>query len=114
VQRYVDADGMVQNEGDIGVHLAGPYVIAYGSLVPRRGQCDNLLVPVSASSSHIAYGSIRMEPVFMVLGQSAATAAVLALEGRMTVQDVPYDLLRRRLLADGQVLSLAEPAARIP
>ena len=110
VQRYVDADGLVQNEGDIGVHLPGPYPIAFGSLVPRRGQCDNLLVPVCASTSHIAYGSIRMEPVFMVLGQSAATAAMLALDARVAVQDLPYEVLRRRLLADGQVLSLAEPA----
>jgi hypothetical protein len=114
VQRYVDADGLVQNEGDIGVHLPGPYPIAFGSLVPRRGQCDNLLVPVCASTSHIAYGSIRMEPVFMVLGQSAATAAMLALDARVAVQDLPYEDLRRRLLSDGQVLSLAEPAAQTP
>ena len=114
VQRYVDADGMVQNEGDIGVHLPGPYAIAYGSLVPRRGQCDNLLVPVCASSTHIAYGSIRMEPVFMVLGQSAATAAMIALDRRQTVQDVPYDVLRARLLADGQILALPELAPTAP
>ncbi len=60
----------------------GPYEIAYGSLVPKQGQCENLLVPVCVSSSHIAFGSIRMEPVFMILGQSAATAAVLAIDGR--------------------------------
>jgi hypothetical protein len=105
---------MVQNEGDIGVHLPGPYTIAYGSLVPRRGQCDNLLVPVCASSTHIAYGSIRMEPVFMVLGQSAATAAMIALDRRQSVQDVPYDVLRARLLADGQILSLPDPAPKAP
>ena len=104
VQRYVTADGSVQNEGDIGVSTNGPYSIAYGAMVPRRGQADNLLVPVAVSSSHIAFGSIRMEPVFMVLGQSAATAAVLAIDGGTSVQEVPYARLRERLLKDGQVL----------
>jgi hypothetical protein len=104
VQRYVTPEGFVQNEGDIGVPLEGPYAIAYGALMPKRGQADNLLVPVCVSSSHIAFGSIRMEPVFMILGQSAATAAVLAIDARLPVQDVPYERLRSRLLADGQVL----------
>ena len=90
VQRYITPDGGVQNEGDIGVPTAGPYEIAYGSLVPKRGQADNLLVPVCVSSSHIAFGSIRMEPVFMVLAQSAATAAALALDAGVAVQDLPY------------------------
>jgi hypothetical protein len=72
--------------------------------VPKKGQTDNLLVPVCLSSSHIAYGSIRMEPVFMILGQSAATAAVMAMDGGIAVQDMPYEKLRARLLADGQVL----------
>jgi hypothetical protein len=78
VQRYVTPDGLVQNEGDVGVRAPWPYQISYDSLVPREGQCTNLLVPAAVSSSHIAYGSIRMEPVFMILGQSAATAAVQA------------------------------------
>ena len=104
VQRYVTPDGAVQNEGDIGVSTNGPYSIAYGALVPRRGQADNLLVPVCVSSSHIAFGSIRMEPVFMVLGQSAATAAALAIDGGLAVQDVPYAQLREKLLKDGQLL----------
>ena len=104
VQRYITPEGHVQNEGDIDVPLKAPYAIAYGSLVPKRGQADNLLVPVCVSSSHIAFGSIRMEPVFMILGQSAATAAVLALEDGLAVQDVPYVRLRERLLRDGQVL----------
>ena len=104
VQRYITAEGGVQNEGDIGVPTNGPYAIAYGALVPKRGQADNLLVPVCVSSSHIAFGSIRMEPVFMVLGQSAATAAVLAIEAGVPVQAVPYARLRERLLEDGQVL----------
>jgi hypothetical protein len=104
IQRYIDENGHVQNEGDIGVSTKGPYEIAYGALVPKRGQCDNLLVPVAVSSSHIAFGSIRMEPVFMILGQSAATAAALALDAGVAVQDVDYAALRARLLADGQVL----------
>jgi len=66
-----------------------------------------LLVPVCASSSHIAFGSIRMEPVFMILGQSAATAAVLAIEGKSAVLDVPYPKLRERLLNDKQILAWA-------
>ncbi len=103
-QRYVTPDGFVQNEGDIGVTTNGPYQISYGSLVPKRGQVTNLLVPVAVSSSHIAYGSIRMEPVFMILGQSAATAAVIAIDRGLAAQDVPYDVLRARLVADGQVL----------
>ena len=97
VQRYITPDGGVQNEGDIGVPTGGPYEIAYGSLVPKRGQADNLLVPVCVSSSHIAFGSIRMEPVFMVLAQSAATAAALAMDAGVAVQDLPYARLRERL-----------------
>lgn len=110
VQRYITPEGYVQNEGDIGVKVeGGPYQIAYGSLVPKRGEVANLFVPVAVSSSHIAYGSIRMEPVFMILGQSAATAAVMAIEGKLAVQDVPYPALRERLLKDGQVLEYTKP-----
>lgn len=104
VQRYITPDGAVQNEGDIGVSLDAPYAIAYGAITPRRGSIENLLVPVCVSSSHIAFGSIRMEPVFMILAQSAATAAALALEKDVAVQDVAYESLRERLLRDGQVL----------
>ncbi|MFM1921884.1 MAG: hypothetical protein RLZZ303_3518 [Candidatus Hydrogenedentota bacterium] len=102
VQRYVKPDGFVQNEGDIGVKPPGPYRIAYGALVPKAEECVNLLVPVCLSSSHIAFGSIRMEPVFMILGQSAATAAALAIASECAVQQVPYEKLRERLLADDQ------------
>jgi len=111
VQRYITPEGSVQNEGDIGVPTKGPYEIAYGALVPKRGQAPNLVVPVCVSSSHIAFGSIRMEPVFMILGQSAATAAALALDGGLAVQDVPYVRLREQLLKDGQVLT-APPTTR--
>ena len=104
VQRYVTPDGHVQNEGDIGVPPQKPYTIAYGSMTPKKEEVVNLLVPVCVSASHIAYGSIRMEPVFMILGQSAATAASLAIDEGVAVQDVAYAKLRARLLADGQVL----------
>jgi FAD dependent oxidoreductase len=111
VQRYVTPDGYVQNEGDIGVSTSGPYMIAFGSILPKKNECQNLLVPVCVSSSHIAFGSIRMEPVFMILGQSAATTAALALDAKSAVQDVSYELLRSQLLKDGQVLEYAAAAA---
>lgn len=114
VQRYITPEGHVQNEGDVGVATKGPYQISYGSLVPKRGQAANLLVPVCVSSSHIAYGSIRMEPVFMILGQSAAAAAAIAIEAGVAVQDVPYSRLRTRLRADGQILEYSERQWSIP
>ncbi len=104
VQRYITPERYVQNEGDIGVIPSSPYAIAYGSLVPKKDECSNLLVPVCVSSSHIAFGSIRMEPVFMILGQSAAAAAVLAIENNCKVQDVAYDELQKILLDRKQVL----------
>ena len=104
VQRYADANGHARNEGDVQVSPGGAYPIDYGAIVPKRGECRNLLVPVCLSASHIAYGSIRMEPVFMILGQSAAAAADLAISRELAVQDVPYDALRTRLLARGQRL----------
>jgi hypothetical protein len=106
VQRYVQ-DGRVWNEGDVEVGGFPPYPIAYRSIRPVRNECTNLLVPVCLSASHIAYGSIRMEPVFMVLGQSAATAAAMALDGDIAVQDVDMAALKARLLEDGQILSAA-------
>lgn len=104
VQRYIKPDGKVQNEGDIGVRAPRPYEIAYGALTPKKQECENLLVPVCVSASHIAFGSIRMEPVFMILGQSAATAACMSLDRGVAVQDLPYASLRARLLADKQAL----------
>ena len=107
-QRYVDANGFVRNEGDVQVSPEGAYLISYRSIVPKKGEIENLLVPVCLSASHIAYGSIRMEPVFMILGQSASTAASLALDQNVAVQDVPYDQLKSLLLKDNQVISLPE------
>jgi hypothetical protein len=103
-RRYIDPQGHVRNEGDVQVSPGGPYSISYRSIRPKAEQCTNLLVPVCISCSHIAYGSVRMEPVFMILGQSAATAASLAIDERADVQQVSYEKLRNRLLADGQVL----------
>jgi len=105
IQRYVKPDGYVQNEGDIGIHLKNPYQIGYGAIVPKKAECQNLLVPVCVSSSHIAYGSIRMEPVFMILGQSAATAAAMAIDKNIAVQDLDYEQLKARLIQDKQILS---------
>jgi hypothetical protein len=102
-QRIVKG-GQAENEGDVQVGGFPPYPISYRSIVPKAGECENLLVPVCLSATHIAYGSIRMEPVFMILGQSAATAAALALDDKSPVQKVPYETLRARLLADKQFL----------
>ena len=104
IQRYVTKEGYVQNEGDIGVHPDKPYSIAYGSILPQEAECNNLLVPVCVSSTHIAYGSMRMEPVFMILGQSAATAAVLAIQNKVSPQQLPYPKLSAALIQDKQIL----------
>ncbi|MDD4922185.1 MAG: FAD-dependent oxidoreductase, partial [Bacteroidales bacterium] len=106
VQRYVTSEGYVQNEGDVGVSPDAPYSISYGSITPKKEECQNLLVPVCVSSSHIAYGSIRMEPVFMILGQSAAIAACKAIDMNKPVQDISYDILKAKLLERNQVLTL--------
>jgi hypothetical protein len=106
VQRYVTDEGYVQNEGDVGVHPEKPYKISYGSIIPKKEECTNLLVPVCVSSSHIAYGSIRMEPVFMILGQSAAAAAVMAIDNKINVQDIPYKQLEEVLLSKNQILKI--------
>ncbi len=104
-QRYIKPDGFVQNEGDIGVHTP-PYQIDMGSIMPMKAECANLLVPVCLSCSHIAFGSIRMEPVFMILGQSAATLAVLSLDYEKGLHDISYESLAKQLQEDGQVLEL--------
>lgn len=104
-QRYVTSEGYVQNEGDIGVKPPGPYRISYGSIIPKKEECTNLFVPVCVSSSHIAYGSIRMEPVFMILGQSAAVAACLAIDEKCAIQDVSYNQLKKLLENKNQILT---------
>lgn len=117
-RRYVDKDGFVHNEGDIqdynmftpgskkGFKRFPPYSIDYGALLPKRAECLNLIVPVCISASHMAFGSIRMEPAFFAMGQVAGTAAALSIEDRCALHDLSYAKLRARLLADGQVLEL--------
>lgn len=104
-----DGQARVLNEGDVQVPPTAPYPISYRAIVPRRGECTNLFVPVCMSASHIAYGSARMEPVFMVLGESAAIAADTCLQLKCDAQALPYDALRPRLLTANQVLALPDP-----
>jgi len=111
VQRYV-RQGRVRNEGDVEVGGFPPYPISYRAIRPRQSECTNLLVPVCLSASHIAYGSIRMEPVFMVLGQSAATAACQAIDTGVAVQEIELKKLQARLRADGQILTWSERKQR--
>ena len=86
---------MVKNEGDVEKGGGSPYPISYRSVTPKREECTNLLVPVCVSSSHIAFGSIRMEPVFLELGQACGVAAALA--GRGPVQDVDVSLIQKEV-----------------
>lgn len=109
MQRFVNEKGFVKNEGDVEVGGFGPYPIGYGAMVPKEEECSNLLVPVCLSATHIAFGSIRMEPVFMILGQSAATAASLAIDEKIPVQKVSYNKLREQLVEDRQVLNYQNP-----
>jgi hypothetical protein len=105
VQRHVGARGDVRNEGDVQVKLDAPYAIDVGVLLPPAAAATNLIVPVCVSASHVAYGSIRMEPVYMALGQAAGVVAALALERGVAVQDVAYPEVRERLEAGGAVLA---------
>jgi hypothetical protein len=97
----------VRNEGGFGYHCAGPYPVSYRSIIPKKEECTNLLVPVCLSASHVAYGSIRMEPVFMILGQSAGAAAALAINDKIALQDLDYTILKETLLKKGQRLEYA-------
>ena len=103
-QRYVNKEGFAKNEGNVEAKVKEPYPISYRAIIPKKAQCTNLLVPVCVSASHIAFGSIRMEPVFMVLGQSAATAACLAIDANINVQDLDYTTLKTELLKGKQRL----------
>lgn len=105
IQRYATEEGFIKNEGNVAADVAAPYPVRYGAIVPKQSECANLLVPVCLSATHIAFGSIRMEPVFMVLGQSAAVAASLAIDKGVSVQEVPYRELKKVLLAKNQVLA---------
>ncbi|MBI1373796.1 MAG: FAD-dependent oxidoreductase [Phycisphaera sp.] len=104
-------DGHVANEGNVEIGVR-PYRVAYRAITPKRGECTNLLVPMALSSTHIAFGSIRMEPVFMILSQSAATASCFAIDDSVDVQAVDYSKLRERLIADKQIIDYTGPVAR--
>ena len=108
VQRYVEADGNVQNEGDVEVPTV-PFHIPYRVLLPKRRQCSNLLVPVCASASHIGYGALRLEPVYMIMGNAAGVAAVMAIDRHCAVQDVDPGLLAAKLKEQGAVMEWSNP-----
>ena len=115
--RRLVIDGNARNEGNVEKGTPRPYPVSYRSIVPKESECTNLLVPVNLSASHIAFGSIRMEPVFMVLGQSAGTAAAMAIDKGIPVQKVDYAEMRARLLQDQQMLEWTgedKPSVRKP
>jgi hypothetical protein len=103
-QRVVK-NGFARNEGDVQVGSPTPYPISYRSIVPRAGECENLFVTFAISASHIAFGSTRMEPVFMMASQSAAAAAAFAIDDNVPVQQVSYPKLALQLVADNQILT---------
>jgi hypothetical protein len=105
-------NGVVRNEGDVQVAPAGPYRIPYRAITPKAEECSNLIVPVCLSSSHIAYGSIRMEPVFMVLGESSAVAACMAIDAKVGVQEIDVRQLQSKLKSRGQVLDWTGPVKK--
>lgn len=104
--RRIVKDGVVTREGKTATGRDGapPYPIGYDAIVPKKSECENLLVTFAMSASHTAFSSIRMEPVFMCTSQSAATAACQAIDDGKTVQEVEYEKLKARLLKDGQVV----------
>ncbi len=104
IKRYVNPMGYVSNEGNVEAHVKAPFPISYRSIVPKKEECSNLLVPVCLSATHIAFGSIRMEPVFMVLGQSSAVIASLAIEEGKAVQEIEYGTIGKMLIEQGQVI----------
>jgi hypothetical protein len=104
-RRFVDSSGFVKNEGDVQVGGNKPYRLSYRAIIPRKGECANLAVPVCVSASHIAYGSVRMEPVFMILGQSAAAAIAQAIDfGRIGLQEIDIPTLQKTLIQHGQCI----------
>jgi len=104
IKRYVNSRGYVSNEGNVEARVKAPFPISYRSIVPKKEECGNLIVPVCLSASHIAFGSIRMEPVFMVLGQSSALIACLAIDEGKAVQDLDYGNLKQVLINQAQIL----------
>lgn len=111
-QRVV-VNGVVRNEGNARGDITQPYPISYRAIISKASECSNLIVPWSLSASHTAFSSLRMEPVFMILGQAAGTAACFAIDDNLPVQSVNYDKLALQLVADAQVLNLGEPATSV-
>jgi hypothetical protein len=107
VSRVIDEKGTLRNEGSIFTPVT-PYTISYDAIIPRAEECSNLLVTVCLSASHVAYSSIRMEPVYMILGQSAATAASIAIDNNLPIQQISYDILKNHLIRDNQIISILE------
>lgn len=114
VQHIVTDEGKVQNEGVIWRVPPKPYGISYRAIIPKKGECENLFSPICLSTSHVAHGSIRMEPVFMSLSQSAAIAAAIAIERNITVQEVAYPELLEKLLATKQIARLSDISEKAP
>ena len=109
VQRMVNKDGFVRNEGDMQVAVQ-PYQIPYRVLLPRKDQAENLLVPVCFSATHVAYSTLRMEPQYMILGQAAGVAAAMAIRRSLAVQNIDTAALTRTLVEQGAILEYAQPA----
>jgi hypothetical protein len=107
-QRYVQTDGTVQNEGDTEVPTI-PYQISYRVLLPKPSECSNLLVPVCTSASHLAYGTLRLEPVYMIMGEAAGVASKMAIDRRQSVQEIDTGELARELKAKGAVMEWTNP-----
>jgi alpha-L-fucosidase len=114
VQHFVTETGYANSDGVIWRVPPKPYGISYRSIIPRKGECENLFSPICVSASHVAHGSIRMEPVFMALSQSAAIAAGVAIDQSVSVQGVPYPALREKLLAAKQIVDLLQVPAPKP
>jgi len=112
-QRYIDGAGHVRNEGNIEVQLRAPFGIDYFAVLPKKEECTNLLVPVCLSATHIAYGSIRMEPTFMMLGESCAIAACIAIDSNKPLQDIAWSTLCKELIKSGQIIQSGQPDIEI-
>jgi hypothetical protein len=102
--RRIVHDGQPVAEGTIGVAVRRPYPIEYAALTPRAAECENLFATFALSASHVAFGSIRMEPTFMMVSQAAGTAAALAIDADAAVQEIDYERLRKQLISAGAVL----------